>query len=224
MAMRWMLIAVLAIWAVVADEAPTGEDPIVDPNSPDYRDGVKHFAEHFSDDIAHKYSREFNTVEYPDDDEDYDEEDEDYEEEDEEDEDDDEDDDDDGEGGCGGGDDDDDEDYYDEDYDDDRNPVEKVIDMYFLVKGGGHPVVGKLLPRSKQRERSEPQLELIPDTLRTQLFIYVVFLHECDSECVFHCVVWPTYLFTVKLTPHPRGEFSLLHIVDFFICYIVRNF
>ncbi|XP_037793717.1 pheromone-processing carboxypeptidase KEX1-like [Penaeus monodon] len=133
MAMRWLLIVVLAVWVVVADEAPRGEDPIVDPSSPDYVDSVKHFAQHYAEDIAHKYTREFNTVEYPDDDEDYDEDDEDYDDEDEEDEDDEDDDDDDDEeeGGCGGGDDDDDEDYYDEDYDDDRNPVEKVIDMYF---------------------------------------------------------------------------------------------
>nr|XP_027222091.1 phosphopantothenoylcysteine decarboxylase subunit VHS3-like [Penaeus vannamei] len=131
MAMRWMLIVVLAVWAVVADEAPTGEDPLVDPNSPDYRDDIKHFAQDNVDDIAHKYTREFNTVEYPDDDEDYEDEDEDYEDEDEDDDEDDEDDDDDDdEGGCGGGDD-DDEDYDDEDYEDDRNPVEKVIDTYF---------------------------------------------------------------------------------------------
>lgn len=92
------------------------------------------------------------------------------------------------------------------------------------MKAGGHPVVGKLLPCSKPRGRSEPQLELIHDTLRTQLFISVVFFHECDSGCVFHCFVWPTYIFTVKFTSHPRGEFSSLHIVDFFTCYIVRNF
>lgn len=91
----------------------------------------QHFAQDNVDDIAHKYTREFNTVEYPDDDEDYEDEDEDYEDEDEDDDEDDEDDDDDDdEGGCGGGDD-DDEDYDDEDYEDDRNPVEKVIDTYF---------------------------------------------------------------------------------------------
>lgn len=128
--MRWMLIVVLAVWAVVADEAPTGEDPLVDPNSPDYRDDIKHFAQDNVDDIAHKYTREFNTVEYPDDDEDYEDEDEDYDEDEDDDEDDEDDDDDDDEGGCGGGDD-DDEDYDDEDYEDDRNPVEKVIDTYF---------------------------------------------------------------------------------------------
>ncbi|XP_042860699.1 trigger factor-like [Penaeus japonicus] len=129
MGMRWMLIAMLAVWVVVADEAPT-EDPILNP---DYMDDIKHFAQHNSEDIAHKYEREFNTVEYPEDDDDYDDDDEDYDYDEDEDDDDDDDDDDDEGGGCGGGDDDDDEDYddEDEDYDDDRNPVEKVIDMYF---------------------------------------------------------------------------------------------
>lgn len=86
------------------------------------------------------------------------------------------------------------------------------------MKGGGHPVVDELFPCTKPRQRSERKLELIPEPLRTQLFIFVVLFHECDSVCGFHCVVWAACLLTVKLTPHPRGEFSLLHIVAFFNC------